>query len=678
MNIFKKSALVLCAASAMMLTACPGGGNEPVAVSGEMPRYSLEHAPWYDAENAAPPGADPSVSAEDGGDGFEAIAEDTGWDTFVATDEETRLFGSPNAKKGGEFVNIITRFPLSFRPFYYGKDSYFAENNIMSGMVYESLLTLHPSTLRFMPALASHWKISDDKRTFWFRINPNARFSDGSPVTSRDVVATYRLIMDESLLSPSLRVSYEKYSEPVPESKYIVRVDCTEDNWRAFMGFAASTQILSANEIGDLTGTEFLEMYHLKMPLGTGPYVVDPDDIKNQKEYIITRREDFWARDWDYHKVTGNFDRIVIKVVKDNQTLEYEKFKKGEQDYFYFTSSTMEQWVHDTYPSLENGLIQKYRVETQAAAGRWGIVMNMRKPPFDDIRIRKAFAHLFDREKYAEEALYGEYGLLDSYYQNSPYANDDNPIVRFDPEKASELLAEAGWTERNESGILTKDGQQFSVDLGIVKPVEKFVTPYQQTLREAGIDLKIKFQDGNALSEASMNRNFVLSWELWGSLIFPNPETSLLGKLADEDNNTNTAGFKNDRVDELIEVYNKEFDITKRYAIAQEIDSIVMETYKEVHLWYAKGVKLGVWKKFGMPEWVFQRYTRSGDHTAAIYSYWWYEPEMAAKTIEAMQTGAVIEPYDGTPKSVKYWEGFTISEEPADDMKSDEKAEGAE
>jgi ABC-type transport system substrate-binding protein len=93
---------------------------------------------------------------------------------------------------------------------------------VINRLVYEPLLWLHPTTLEFIPALATHWQISPDKMTYRFRINPNARWSDGEPVVADDVVATWTLIMDKGLQAPMDQLVFEKFEKPVAESKYIV------------------------------------------------------------------------------------------------------------------------------------------------------------------------------------------------------------------------------------------------------------------------------------------------------------------------------------------------------------------------------------------------------------------------------------------------------------------------
>jgi hypothetical protein len=171
-----------------------------------------------------PPGADPSVPDSLGGAGFERIAAQLGFTTYVPTPEELHYFGDPRARTGGEIHIISNQFPATFRPV--GQNSNTVYNTEINNFVYETLLSTHPVTRDFIPALASHWKISDDKMTFTFRIDPKARFSNGLPVTAEDVRATWRLLMDESILEPALQVVYSKYEEPEVLSKYLVRVRC--------------------------------------------------------------------------------------------------------------------------------------------------------------------------------------------------------------------------------------------------------------------------------------------------------------------------------------------------------------------------------------------------------------------------------------------------------------------
>ena len=212
-----------------------------------------------------PPGADPSVSAEDGGNGFDKIASSLGYQTHIFTQDEIKYFGSDKAVKGGTLHDVATRFPATMRLF--GREANYLENYWIEILCYESLLEGHPLTADpVIPKLASHWKISDDKMQFWFRIDPEARWSDGAPVTSADVIATWDLLMDETILAPSEQITYGKFERPVAGRIYIVSVKAKSLDWMNLLNFAYHMTLHPAHYLNELDGTAYIEEYLFKMP----------------------------------------------------------------------------------------------------------------------------------------------------------------------------------------------------------------------------------------------------------------------------------------------------------------------------------------------------------------------------------------------------------------------------
>ena len=156
---------------------------------------------------------DISTPPDQGGYGFEKIAKGMGFVTYEYSEEDYQYYGSDSAKKGGHLKFTLGRFPATFRAL--GQYHNYTENYyILNALCYESLLSSHPVTLERTPGLASHWKISDDKMEFWFRINPDARWSDGQEVTAEDIVASYDIRMDETILMPSTQITYGKIERP--------------------------------------------------------------------------------------------------------------------------------------------------------------------------------------------------------------------------------------------------------------------------------------------------------------------------------------------------------------------------------------------------------------------------------------------------------------------------------
>ncbi|MFC1854138.1 ABC transporter substrate-binding protein, partial [candidate division CSSED10-310 bacterium] len=573
---------------------------------------------------------DTETPAEEGGYGFEKIAAGLGYITHVVPEEQLKHFGDSRAKKGGMMVYVTSRFPVTMRTS--GKNCNYVENSTFGEMLYEGMLDLNPVTLEFMPSLATHWKISDDKLHYAFRLNPDARWSDGKPVIAEDVIATWDLLMDETILFPSTQLVYGKFDRPVKEGKYIISVKCNELNWRNFLYFSASMEIYPAHKLKGLTGTDYLKEYHMKTLPGTGPYVMLEKDIKNQVSYAVTRRLDYWAAENPLRKYRFNFDKIKFNVVKNNRTLEYEKFKKGDQDFFDIRKA--QRWVEETnYKQMQKGWILKRKLFSDKPAGTQGYCFNMRMPPFSDRRMRYAFTYLLNREKLNKELYYGEFIPQNSLYSGSVYENPNNEQIKYNPEKAMKLLAEAGWKERNSKGWLVNDkGEELRIEIGIPKVIEYRVTPYQRMLQEFGIDLQIKFVDENSMWKMLMERNFTITWQNWTGLVFPNPETSLHSRLADKNNNANLSGFKNERVDQLLEIYDREFEQQKRVEIIREIDKIVADTRTAAWTFYRYDY-IVFWNKFSYPDYMVARYT--GDYRS-IYKFWWFDPEKIEQLDKAM------------------------------------------
>lgn len=244
-------------------------------------------------------GADPSVPAEQGGKGFDG----KGWQTNTSFE----LIGDPHAVKGGVLRNYVPDFPGTLR--IEGPESNSAFNYSVTVLAYEGLLSLHPVTLEYMPSLATHWQVSPDKMTFRYRINPNAKFSDGTPVTAEDVVATYDFNMDKTLQSPSNQLTFGKLDRPVAESKYMVRVHAKELNWRNFLYFSGMN-IFPAHVLKDVNGERYLKEYNYKLLPGSGPYTILEADMNKGKSISARRRKDYWAEKARANVGSNNFDEL--------------------------------------------------------------------------------------------------------------------------------------------------------------------------------------------------------------------------------------------------------------------------------------------------------------------------------------------------------------------------------
>ncbi|MCZ6876926.1 MAG: extracellular solute-binding protein [Acidobacteria bacterium] len=592
-------------------------------------------------------GADPAVSAEQGGRGFTG----EGWETNTEFD----FIGDPRAVKGGLLREAILDFPGTLRII--GPESNTQLNYMVGPMVYESLLTLHPTTLEYIPVLATHWQISPDKMTYRFRINPNARWADGQPVTAEDVVASWTFRMDEGLQAPSSRMTYGKFEKPVAESKYIVRVKSIKVNWRNFYYFSGLT-ITPAHILKDVDGAAYLRDYNFKMLPGTGPYVVREEDIDKGNSLTIRKRTDYWAEKHRLNVGLNNFEQIKEIVVRD-PNLQFEMLKKGDLDYYFV--NTAQKWVEELdFDRIQRGLIQKRKVFNHAPQGVQGLAFNMRRVPFDDIRVRKALFHLFNRAQLVEKLMFNEYLLQHSYYTGGVYENPDNPKILYDPELALNLLAEAGWRNRDERGRLLKNGQPLEIEiLYSSQPFERYFTVYQEDLRKVGITLNLRLVTPETRFKLMMERQFDTVAAGWGALLFPNPETSYHSSLADVNNTNNITGIKSSRIDELTEAYDGMFEVDERIAAIQEIDGILANLYPYILEWTAPFGRVAYWNKFGHPAGYF---SRIGDYTD-MPSLWWIDPEKLEQLNQAQRDPSIQLEVGQTED--RYWLDFAQVEQQA-------------
>jgi len=633
-----------------IITAC-GSGKGPANDGTSSPTGSNDSASLnkdsYPVFPDADSGADPAVPADKGGKGFTG----EGWQTNTSYD----LIGDPRAVKGGLLREATSDFPTTLR--YYGPNANIVWNAMVHNMVYETLVGLHPTSLEYIPAIASHWQISADKKTFRFRIDPNAKFSDGIPVTADDVIASWKLVVDEGLQDPARMVVYSKFEQPVAESKYIVSVHAKTESWQNFLYFAQGLYVYPAHVLKNLTAKTYVETNQYKMLPGTGPYMISEQDVEKGKVIKMRRRKDYWASKQRRNIGLSNFDEIQEIVVRD-RGLEFEMFKKGDLDVYTVNRASM--WVQELdYDNIKRGLNQKRKIFNHNPQGIQGLAINARREPLTDVRVRKALAHLFNRESLIEKIMFNEYLISDSIYFGSVNENPKNEKVRYDPAKAVQLLAEAGWKDRDSSGRLVKNGRPLSVEVLYVDKAssERLLTPYQEELRKVGITLNLRLVTFETLVKLLDERTFEVASMAYSGSLFPDPEGNFQSKLADQKNTNNITGFKNKRADEIIDAYLREFDLSKRVKLLQELDGIVTGEHHYLLEWAAPFQRLVYWNKFGQPRGIV---TRVGD-AYDVPTLWWIDSDREQKLKQALKDPTVQ--LGAGPTEDKYWLDFSRLEE---------------
>ena len=535
---------------------------------------------------------------------------------------------SPYAERGG-----ILRFSASQPP---KSLNAYIDNNTYTrqvfGMMYETLLGMDVTTLEFVPFLAKQWTISDDKLTYTFEIDPAAAWSDGRPVSAEDVKWTFDQVMAPENATGASKVMLGVFDSPDILNAKTVRFRAKQSHWRNLSALG-SFEIMPKHAF---EGQDFNRL-DFDRPVVSGPYVLV--DVKEQIEIRLARRRDWWAGEKPSMRNTMNFDTVVFRYYSSNENA-FEAFTKDLVD--VYAVYTAHIWANKTIGGkFDKNWIVKQRVRNHDPIGFQGFAMNMRRPPFDDLRVRKAFAHLVDRETMNRTMMFNAYFLHKSYFEDL-YDGDTpcrNEMFRFDIPRAKALLREAGYAANPQTGILEKGGRPLSFRfLTRDSSSDKFLAVCSAAFREVGVEMKIERKDFASWMRDMDAYNFDVTWAAWGGSLFRDPESMWLSKEADRPSGNNLTGFKDPRVDALIEKQKTVFSITERNEILREIDVIVAAEVPYVLLWNIDVRRLLYWNRFGTPDTVLSKF---GDERSLI-SYWWYDSDSAAELKSAMASGDVL------------------------------------
>jgi microcin C transport system substrate-binding protein len=546
-------------------------------------------------------------------------------------------YASLHADVGGEISTFAGPYPRSLN-YYLDTSMHSAE---VLGLLYDSLLSMNPATLEYEPGLAERWSVSDDKRVITIHLDPRAVWSDGTPITTADIAWTWKALLDPKHLTGPHKVDLERFEPPEIIDERTIRFTAREPHWRNLMSVAGFNPLPK-----HVMETQDFNKINFEFPVVSGPYRLA--ELREGFFSRFERREDWWQRDRLRHRHVGNFQTIRFMYFQERENA-YDAFLKGTID--LFPVYTAHLWVNQTSgEKFERNWIVKQRVHNYEPIGFQGFAMNMRRPPFDDIRVRKALALLLNREHMNEVLMYNQYFLHRSYFEDlyTPENPCPNPLTPFDKEAARALLDEAGWKANPRTGLLEKDGRPFRFSfLTRDASTDRFLVIYKEDLKDVGIEMDIVQKDWSAWMKDMDEFNYDMTWAAWGGSIWRDPEYQWSSREADRPASQNITGYRNERVDELIARQRTEFDIEKRNAILREIDAILASDYPYILLWNLNYTRLLYWNKFGVPPTVLGKY---GNESAAL-SLWWYDEDAAAELGEAMRAGL---PLPRRPEAVRF------------------------
>ena len=556
---------------------------------------------------------------------------------------------SPYAVPGGMLVYAGNTPPKSFN----GYLDYNTFTMMVFGLLYPSMLALDTRTGDYGPSLADRWQISRDKKIFVFHINERAKWSDGTPVTAHDVKATFDAVTAKESLTGQFQVLFNDVARaevadiPDADGQFrTIRFICKRVHWRNFGNLGGSLYIMPKALIDEARAkcraegidekTAFNRL-NFNLHIVGGPYFVS--DHREGRDMTLSRRPDWWGFKLPSGQGVYNFDKIRIRFFMD-QNNAYEAFKKGEVDVYAVYSARI--WHTESVGErFEKNWIVKQDVRNHEPIGFQGLAFNMRRKPYDDPRVRQAIALLFDRERMVRSLMYNAYFLQNSFcrdlYDEKNF--NTNPSFDYDPDRAFALLQEAGFVFNPKTGKLERDGQPFVVRILTRSAGDAtYLALFKESLARLGIELAITQRDFATWMREMKDYNFDVTVAAYSGSLFRDPEAMWSSAYADTPNGPNLPGFKDERVDALVERQKTEFSLARRNEIMRQIDKIATEAVPYVLTWGTDSVRLLYWNKFGTPDSVLGKY---GDELS-IPVYWWYDTDSARELETAMKDGTPL------------------------------------
>ncbi len=574
-------------------------------------------------------------------------------DIVWTTDNNEPLIGSPKALRGGTLRLAMGAYPLTFRLMGPNSNDYFSAWNRSFTMGF-TLVTMHPVTDKFIPMMATDWSIQPDQKTIYLKLDRDARWSDGKPITADDYVFTWKMMQSKYIVDPFYNTYAQQYYQSVDKiDDYTLRIVGTRKSWRPLYDYAGLFPTPAHATVLDET---WVTRTNNVPPVAVGPYIIS-DKVLGQS-VTFKRIPDWWGDKKRYFIGQFNFDQIQLTVIPSERELDYVRL--GQLD--AMIEGSAKEWHEGfDFPAAQNGWLKRARVFVDVPQGIYGLQMNLGDPLFANRDFRLAMQYLFDFNRINRDLLYGDYYRINSFFQGTDFANPDVHAYPFDPEQARLHLLKAGFhrpgsmvannwlsqlgnvaygllfTRSDTDDILVNDrGEKANFTLLYSsKASDTVLTSIQQDYRRAGVDMKLQLLEPGTMFERALQRKFEMFEVGMSSAIYPDPRQYLGTEFKKTTNNNNFWGFGTPEVDTLIKTYEESLDPEARKNALFRIDQIVHDEAFYIPFWTAPYVRLVYWDYMQFPECYLPRRASS----LTDYFVYWIDPAKKTALNQAMQNG---------------------------------------
>lgn len=492
--------------------------------------------------------------------------------------------------------------------------------------------------------------VAPDRSWVSFKLRPEARWHDGTPITVEDVI--FSLVTLKELGRPGTRLQLANIDTVEQTAPGEVTFTFTADSEkRDLPALAAGMPILSKRYYETV---EF-DKTTLVPPMGSGPYRIAV--VEQGRTIVYERVDDYWGADLPVNRGRWNFGRIRFDFYRD-RTIALEAFKAGEYD--FREEFTSKNWATGyDFPARDDGRVILEKLPDESPASRQWFVPNLRRAKLQDRGVREAIGLAFDFEWTNTNLFYGIYersssmfmntnmaassappdgaerallepfrdelpeGIFDSVYQ--PSVTDGSGNIRSNLRRATALLREAGWSIvdgklRDEAGIV------MALEILLGSPTfERVLAPFVQNLEKLGIDASLRIVDSAQYANRAQEFDFDLMIVAFGTAMTPGiGERSFWSSdLANSPGSINYAGVEDPVVDAMLDILATAETRDTLITAARALDRVLTWNHYVIPQWYRSFHPLAYWDKFGRP-------AIKAKFSLGFLSTWWIDPAKAA------------------------------------------------
>ncbi len=551
---------------------------------------------------------------------------------------------NPNAPKGGEmsiwgFGSFDSMHPYSTK----------GRAGRLSSIFFETLLegtADEPDSAYGL--LASSMEYPEDRSEVIFNLRPEARFSDGSPLTADDVVFSYEILRDKGLPSFRAVIESEVASATALSATRVKFVFKEGVPTRDLPQMVGGLPIFSKKYYLE-TGANF-EDSTLTPAIGSGPYVLETVDVG--QNIIYKRNPEYWGRNLAINRGRHNFDRIRVEYFADYNSA-FEGFKAGA--YYFRNEASSKIWATGyDFPSLQKGWVVKDTPPDGTLATGQSFIFNLRREQFTDIRVRKALGLMFNFEWSNKTLFYGIYERISSFWENSylkatGLPSDGelaflNPLKNILPDtvlkaeaelaptsskrqldrtnlrKASALLDDAGWIVGDDGIRRNKLGKTLTLEiLNDSQAFDRVINPFVENLQRLGVDAVHTRIDNAQMTERERNFDF--------DMVVGNFRTSLtsgsglkqyFGSESADYSIFNLSGYSSEAADKLIEDILAAEDRQTLNDATRALDRLLRAEVFWIPQWFKKKHTVAYYDMYRYPD-------KLPPYDLGTLDFWWFD-----------------------------------------------------